>query len=390
MMAWTRATERAFRRAAAAGLLAILGGTAYAAGPAQAYSEETQLATLEVRMVAEGLEHPWGFAFLPDGALLVTERPGRLRLITQDGQVSAPIAGLPEIWAGGQGGLLDVALDPDYAETGRIFFSYSEAGDGGAGTAVARAVYDRAANGLRDVEVIFRQMPKSRGGRHFGSRLVFAEDKTLFITLGDRGERDRTQDFTINRGQVVRITRDGAIPDDNPFVGVEGRRPEVWSYGHRNPQGAALNPETGALWLNEHGAQGGDEVNVPQPGLNYGWPLAHYGEDYGGGQFGQGTKVAGMEQPLWYWVPSIAPSGMTFYTDQKVPGWTGDVFVGALRYRLVARLDVEDGRIIHEERMLEGLEARIRAVSQGPAGDLWLLTDSANGALLRVTPTARR
>jgi glucose/arabinose dehydrogenase len=356
---------------------------------AQVYTEDTRHARLEVHVVAEGLEHPWGMAFLPDGALLVTERPGRLRLVTPDGAVSKPIAGLPEIWARGQGGLLDVALDPDFAENRRIFLSYSAPGEGGASTAVARAVYDREANRLTERVVLFSQMPRNGGGRHFGSRLVFANDKTLFITLGDRGERHRVQDFTINRGQVVRITRDGAIPDDNPFVGVEGRRPEVWSYGHRNPQGAALHPETGALWLNEHGPQGGDEINAPEAGLNYGWPTIHYGEDYGGGIIGEGTEKEGLEQPLWYWVPSIAPSGMTFYTADDVPEWTGDAFVGALRDRMIVRLDLEDGRVVGEERMLEGLGSRIREVEQGPEGDLWLLTDSRDGAVLRVTATER-
>ncbi|MEQ8602600.1 MAG: PQQ-dependent sugar dehydrogenase [Marivibrio sp.] len=358
---------------------------------AQALEEETQLAYLTVETHADGLMHPWGLAFLPDGALLVTERPGRLRLVEPNGAVSDPVSGLPEIEPVGQGGLLDVALDPDYAQTGRIFFSFSEGGARGtAGTAVASGVLDRAAGALSDVQILFRQEPKTHGGRHFGSRLVFGRDKTLFVTLGDRGERERAQDFTINRGQVIRINRDGTIPADNPFVGVEGRRPEVWSYGHRNPQGAALHPNSGALWLNEHGAQGGDEVNIPEAGKNYGWARVHYGEDYGGGQFGEGTKAPGMEQPVWYWTPSIAPSGMAFYTDDAVPAWTGDVFVGALKYRLLVRLDVENGRIIHEERMLEELGERLRAIEQGPDGALYLLTDARDGRVLRVTPRAKR
>lgn len=375
-----------------AGLAAALAlALAAADAAAQTLQEETQLADLTVETVTRGLAHPWGLAFLPDGAMLVTERPGRLRLVTQDGAISDPIGGLPEIAAVGQGGLLDVALDPDFAETGRIFLSYSEGGaNGTAGTAVASAVLDRAAGRLSDVRVLFRQEPKTHGGRHFGSRLVFGRDKTLFITIGDRGERERAQDFTINRGQVIRLNRDGTIPADNPFVGVEGRRAEVWSYGHRNPQGAALNPESGALWLNEHGAQGGDEVNVPEAGKNYGWARIHYGEDYGGGQFGEGTKAPGIEQPIWYWTPSIAPSGMAFYTSDRVPEWTGDAFVGALKYRLLVRLDVEGDRIIHEERMLEGLNERIRAVVQGPDGALYLLTDARDGAVLRVTPRPKR
>jgi len=371
---------------------AALAGVALGAGgppgaSAQMLEEETQLAHVTVEPVATGLVHPWGLAFLPDGAMLVTERPGRLRIVGADGAVSDPIAGLPEIAAVGQGGLLDVALDPDYAETGRVFLSFSEGGAGGTvGTAAASGVLDRQAGALTDVRILFRQEPKTHGGRHFGSRLVFVRDKTLFITIGDRGERERAQDFAINRGQVIRINRDGTIPADNPFVGVEGRRPEVWSYGHRNPQGAALHPDSGALWLNEHGAQGGDEVNIPEAGKNYGWARVHYGEDYGGGQFGEGTKAPGMTQPIWYWTPSIAPSGMAFYTGDAVPAWTGDAFVGALKYRLLVRLDIENDRIIHEERMLEELGARLRAIEQGPDGALYLLTDARDGAVLRVTP----
>jgi glucose/arabinose dehydrogenase len=346
----------------------------------------TERAAVTVEPVAGGLVHPWGLAFLPDGHMLVTERAGRLRIVSPDGEVSEPISGLPEIWSNFQGGLLDVILGPDYAETGRIYVSYSEPGEGGASTAVARAVLDRDDRALRDLKVIFRQQPKSSGGRHFGSRLVFAQDGTLFITIGDRGQRERAQTFTINRGQVIRINPDGSIPDDNPFVGVDGRLPEVWSYGHRNAQGAALHPETGQLWLHEHAAQGGDEVNVPQAGKNYGWPTIHYGEDYGGGQFGQGTRKPGMEQPIYYWDPSIAPSGMAFYTSDRVPAWQGDLFVGALKYRLLVRLDVEDGEIVHEERMLGDLRQRIRAVDQGPDGNLYLLTDAQDGQILRVSP----
>jgi glucose/arabinose dehydrogenase len=382
----------AFNRTLAAAVLAPLALAAVAAGCAQPTGAadgryETELAELRVETVADGLVHPWALAVLPDGGMLVTERAGRLRIVKPDGEVSEPIAGLPEIWSRGQGGLLDVELGPDYASTNRIYLSYSEPGQGGASTAVARAVLDREARQLSALEVIFRQEPKSSGGRHFGSRLVFARDGTLFITIGDRGERARAQDFTINRGQVIRVNPDGSIPDDNPFVGVAGRLPEVWSYGHRNAQGAALHPETGQLWLHEHAAQGGDEVNVPEAGKNYGWPTIHYGEDYGGGQFGEGTKKPGLEQPVYYWDPSIAPSGMTFYTHDRVPAWQGDVFVGALKYRMLVRLDLEDGEIVHEERMLQDPRKRIRAVEQGPDGRLYLLTDARNGELLRVTPT---
>jgi glucose/arabinose dehydrogenase len=323
---------------------------------------------------------------LPDGDLLVTERPGRLRIVTPEGDVSEPIAGVPEVYNVGQGGLLDVVLAPDFAESKRIYLSYAEPGAGGGGTAVARARLDRDARMLDEVDVIFRQEPKSGGGRHFGSRIVIRDDGTLWITIGDRGERERAQNLTINRAQVIRVNPDGSIPADNPFVGVDGRLPEVWSYGHRNPQGAAKHPETGALWLHEHAAQGGDEVNIPEAGKNYGWPVIHYGEDYGGGQFGESTKKAGFEQPVYYWDPSIAPSGMTFYTSDRVPAWNGDIFVGALKFRELVRLDVENNRIIHEERMLGDIGERIRAVDMAPDGGLYLLTDARNGRILKVTP----
>ena len=369
----------------AAAFAVVAAGCAAPIAAAERFS--TERAALKVEPVAGGLVHPWGLAFLPDGDMLVTERAGRLRIVSPEGEISEPISGLPEIWSRGQGGLLDVVLGPDYADTGRIYFSYSEPGKGGASTAVARAVLDRGERALGELEVIFRQQPKSAGGRHFGSRLVFARDGTLLITIGDRGERDRVQNFTINRGQVIRINPDGSIPDDNPFVGIDGRLPEVWSYGHRNPQGAALHPETGQLWLHEHAAQGGDEVNVPEAGKNYGWPVIHYGVDYGGGQFGEGTHKSGMEQPIYYWDPSIAPSGMTFYTHDRMPAWQGDIFLGALKYRMLVRLDVENGEIVHEERMLGDLRQRIRAVDQGPDGNLYLLTDARDGQILRVSPT---
>jgi glucose/arabinose dehydrogenase len=371
--------------AGAAGLALVLSLAAPDAEAQQTFPSEH--GQLRVVTVADGLVEPWGMAFLPDGRMLVTEKPGRLRVVTRDGQVSAPIRGLPEVWDGGQGGLLDVRLDPDYPEQRWIYWSYSEPGDGGtASTAVARGKLDLDARQVTDVEVLFRQQPKSRGGRHFGSRLTFGTDGTLFITIGDRGQRQRTQTFDINRGQVIRINADGTIPEDNPFVGVEGRLPEVWSYGHRNPQGAARHPETGKLWIHEHAAQGGDEINVPEAGLNYGWPTIHYGEDYGGGQFGEGTHKEGMEQPIYYWDPSIAPSGMAFYTGDRFPAWQGDLLIGALKYRLVARLELNGRNVVHEERILDGLRERIRDVVVGPQGYVWLLTDARNGRLLRVEP----
>lgn len=353
-------------------------------GVADTYA--TEHGHIRIVTVADGLAEPWGMTFLPDGRMLVTERPGRLRIVAADGQVSEPIAGVPDVYARGQGGLLDVTLGPDYVQTGWVYFSYAEPGEGGAGTAVARGRLDLQALTLRDVEVLFRQQPKTSGGRHFGSRVLFSPSGKLFITVGERGERQRAQDFTINRGQVIRLNPDGSIPDDNPFIGVEGRLPEVWSYGHRNPQGAAIHPTTGELWIHEHGAQGGDEINVPKAGRNYGWPVIAYGEHYGGGPIGLGTHKEGMEQPLYYWDPSIAPSGMTFYTGNKFPAWQGDLLVGALKYRLVARLNLKNGQIASEERILEDLDERIRDVVQGPDGYLYLLTDNRNGRVLRLEP----
>lgn len=340
--------------------------------------------TLRVVTVADGLDHPWSLAWLPDGRMLVTERPGRLRIVSAGGDVSPLVEGLPEIAAGGQGGLLDVLVAPDFAASRTIYFSYSEPGAGGAGTAVARAVLDGGR--LTRLKVLFRQMPKTDGGRHFGSRLVLARDGTLFATVGERGQRDRAQDTTVNRGQVIRIATDGSIPRDNPFVGKAGFRPEIWSYGHRNPQGAALHPETGELWVHEHGAAGGDEINIVQAGRNYGWPVIAYGRHYWGGKIGEGTSKHGMEQPVHYWDPSIAPSGMTFYTGDKFPAWRGDLLVGALKFQLISRLTVNGDSVSEQERILGELDERIRDVRQGPDGYVYLLTDSPNGRILRIEP----
>ncbi len=366
--------------------LAALAATLPAASGAGGQTFTSEHYDLGVVTLVEGLDHPWGLAFLPGGAMVVTEREGAVRVVDARGRLGAPLAGAPRVVASGQGGMLDVAIDPDFPRNRWIYLSHAEPGRGGAGTAVVRARLDLAGNRLSELKVIFRQLPKSGGGVHFGSRLVFARDGGLFITIGERGERDRAQDFTINRGQVIRIRPDGQIPADNPFVGVAGRRPEVWSYGHRNPQGAALHPETGKLWIHEHGARGGDEINVPAAGLNYGWPVIAYGRHYLGGRIGEGTHKAGLEQPIYYWDPSIAPSGMAFYTGDKFPKWRGNLLVGALKYRLVARLTLDGERIVAEERMLQGLDERIRDVRQGPDGYLYLLTDSAEGRILRVEP----
>ena len=343
---------------------------------------------LEVTTVVNGLRSPWGLAFLPDGRMIVTERAGGIRIVTPAGKMSPRLSGTPEAYARNQGGMLDVAVDPEFFGNDIIYFSFAEPGVRGVGTAVARARLVVAENRLDDVRVIFRQTPKSRGGRHFGSRLVFSRNDKLFITLGERGQRDRAQDFTINRGNVVRIRPDGTAPHDNPFVGKPGFRTEVWSYGHRNPQGAALHPKTGRLWIHEHGAMGGDEINIPLPGRNYGWPVIAYGRHYSGDKIGVGTHKKGMEQPIYYWDPSIAPSGMAFYTGDAFPKWRGNLFVGSLKFRLLARLTLKGETVVKEEHLLKGFGERIRDVRQGPDGLLYLLTDSGDGRILRVAPAA--
>lgn len=355
-------------------------------GKPDSVGEVFQTELLEVKMVtvADGLVHPWGLTFLPDGRMLVTERPGRLRAVEANGQLSGPIQGIPKVYARGQGGLLDVALDPDFERNRIVYLSYSEPGKGGAGTAVGRGRL--MGDTLEDFTVIFRQEPKTGGGRHFGSRLVFSRDGKLFVTIGERGERDRAQDFSIHRGQVVRINPDGSIPEDNPFVGRSGYRAETWSHGHRNPQGAALNPATGELWTVEHGAKGGDEINTPKAGRNYGWPVISFGVHYSGRKIGVGTHREGMEQPVYYWDPSIAPSGMVFYTGDRIAPWKGNLLVGALAGRMLIRLKLKDEQIVNEERMLTEMGQRIRDVRQGPDGFLYLLTDAPKGKILRVKP----
>lgn len=340
---------------------------------------QTESGALKFTTVASGLEHPWGLAFLPEGRMLVTERPGRLRIVAADGSLSAPVAGVPAVRAAGQGGLLDVALDPEFANNGLVYLSYAEPGAGGlSGTAVARGRLDGGS--LEDVEVIFRQQPKVDSGHHYGARLVFARDGRLFITLGDRGsQRELVQDPGTHIGKVLRIERDGSIPADNPWVGRAGARPEVFSLGHRNIQGAALHPRTGELWTHEHGPRGGDEVNITRQGLNYGWPVITYGREYYGASIGEGSAKAGMEQPLHYWVPSIAPSGMTFYTGESIPSWKGSLLVGALAAMQLVRLELSPGNgVTHEERIALG--ERIRDVRQGPDGAVYLLTDTGKAS----------
>jgi glucose/arabinose dehydrogenase len=367
--------------------LALASARSLAAEP-EAPVFSTEAGDFRLVTVAEGLEHPWSLAFLPDGRALVTERPGRLRILGTDGQLSAPVDGVPEVHAINQGGLLDVAVDPDFADTRWIYLSYAEPlGEKTNGTTVARARLRESA--LREIEVIFRQVPAVESGGHFGGRLVFARDGRLFVTLGERQAKpfsELAQDLTTHFGKVVRIERDGRVPADNPFVGRAGVLPETWSLGHRNPQGAALHPLTGELWLTEHGPRGGDEVNVARAGRNYGWPVITYGLAYSGAKIGEGARKTGLEQPLWYWLPSIAPSGLAFYTSERVSAWTGNLFAGALRGALVSRLVLDGDRVIHEERLFEGLQARIRDVRQGPDGLLYLLTDAPAGRILRVEP----
>ncbi len=346
---------------------------------------DTEQGPLRITTVVEGLEHPWGLEFLPDGRMLVTERPGRLRIVTPDGGLSAPLAGVPAVRAAGQGGLLDVALDPEFGENGFVYLSYAEPGEGDeSGTAVARGRLTDA--GLEQVEVLFRQVQKVDSRHHYGSRLVFDRSGRLFITLGDRGnQREAVQDLSKHTGKVVRIGRDGSVPADNPFVGREGALPEVFSYGHRNIQGAALHPVTGELWTHEHGPRGGDEVNITRAGLNYGWPVITYGREYHGPPIGEGTSRPGMEQPLHHWVPSIAPSGMAFYTAEAIPAWRGNLLVGALAAKQVARLELSaDNKVLHEERIPIG--ERVRDVVLGPDGAVYLLTDTHKASrILRLT-----
>jgi len=334
--------------------------------------------------VARGLQHPWGLAFLPDGRLLVTERPGRLRIVAPDGRVSAPVAGVPDVQAGGQAGLLDVAPSPRFAQDRLVYLSFAEPGEGRAGTAVARGRLGEG--GLEDTRVIWRQQPKVRGSAHWGSRLAWRPDGTLFVTLGDRyAYRDLAQDLSVTVGKIVRISADGAAPPDNPFVGRDGARPEIWSYGHRNIQAAVLDPE-GRLWTVEHGARGGDELNQPRAGRNYGWPVITYGVDYSGARIGVGAARAGMEQPVYYWDPVIAPSGATFYTGQAFPDWRGDLFVGSLQPGRLVRLRLRDGTVVHEERYVIDPGERVRDVRQGPDGLLYLLTDHPRGRIVRLEP----
>lgn len=370
--------------AALAVSLALPGGSACAQEAPRSPTPRSVKLAAKVTDVARGLEHPWGLAFLPDGRMLVTERPGRLRIVARDGTLSEPLTGVPPVYARGQGGLLDVALSPGFDQDRLVYLSFAEPSESGAGTAVVRGRLGE--RGLEGTQVIWRQQPKVEGANHWGSRLVFRPDGTLFVTLGERYTyRDQAQDLSVTLGKVVRINADGSIPLDNPFVGRPDARPEIWSYGHRNVQAAALDAR-GQLWTVEHGARGGDELNHPEPGKNYGWPVITYGVDYSGARIGIGTAKPGMEQPVYYWDPVIAPSGATFYTGSAFPDWRGDLLVGSLTPGLLVRLRLENGRVVLEERYLAELRERIRDVRQGPDGAVYLLTDNSQGRILRVGP----
>jgi len=346
---------------------------------------QTEKHSVQIVEIVKGLEHPWGMAFLPDGRILVTERPGRLRVV-KDGQLEVePITGLPPIAAKGQGGLLDVVLHPRFTENQLVYLSYTAQGSGGVSTEVARGKL--VGRHLDNVEVVFRQLPKSNSGRHFGSRLVFDRNEYLYITLGDRGEQNRAQIPDDHAGSVIRLHDDGRIPPDNPFVNKKGWAPEKFTLGHRNIQGAAFHPQTGDLWTNEHGPQGGDEINTIRAGTNYGWPIITYGVNYViGTRIGEGTHKPGMAQPLYYWVPSIAPSGMTFYFGDRYPSWHGNLFVSSLKDRMLVRLSLDGDKVVGEERFLRDVIGRIRDVCQGPDGLLYLLTDERDGMLARLDP----
>jgi len=350
---------------------------------------DTEKGRIRAQTIVEGLRHPWGLAFLPDGRILVTERDGNLRLVG-GGKVSEPLDGVPEVDTGGQGGLLDVAIDPSFIQNRLVYLSYSEAGDGGNSTAVARGRLSEDGTRLTEVEVVFSQQPKLDSAMHFGSRLVFDRQGHLFITLGERSKaqfRGQAQQLDSHLGKVIRIRPDGSVPEDNPFAGRRDVRPEIWSYGHRNAQGAALNPDTGVLWVNEHGPRGGDEINIPEAGRNYGWPVVSYGVNYDGSPVGAGRSEApGMTGPIHHWTPSIGVSGMAFYTADAMPGWRGNVFVGGLAIPKLVRLERDGDRITGSEDLLEDLALRIRQVAQGPDGALYLLTDESDGEILRVGP----
>jgi glucose/arabinose dehydrogenase len=374
----TKDCRRLWGRLAAISTACILAASFAVTARAQSVRPET---------VASGLDHPWAVAFLPEGGFLVTERAGNMRVISAQGKVEAALGGVPEVARGGQGGLLDLVLDSRFASSRTLYFCFSQPGAGGSSTALARARLPAGATALQDVRVIFTAVPRLASALQFGCRIVEARDRTLFLALGERfNPKEEAQNLANDLGKVVRLNKDGSVPQDNPFVGRAGARPEIYSLGHRNPEGATLGPD-GELWTHEHGPQGGDEINIIQPGRNYGWPVITYGENYGGGRIGEGiTHKAGMEQPLHYWVPSIAPSGMAFLTSERYgAAWQGNLFVGSLKFGYLDRIELAGGKVVREEKLLQGI-GRVRDVRQGRDGFLYILTDESDGKLVRVVP----
>ena len=371
------------RRLHALSLALVLALSADAALGAETRDFPSEHGTVRVTTVAEGLEHPWGLTFLPDGRMLVTERPGRLRVVSADGRLSKPISGVPRVQARGQGGLLDVALHPRFGDNQLVYLSFSEPGSGGAGTSVARGRL--VGEALQDVEVIFRQSPKVDTGFHYGSRLVFDREGKLYVSSGDRGMQDTAQDLARGQGKLFKLNDDGTPAPGLPFANRDGAHPGIFSYGHRNIQGMALHPTTGLVWTHEHGPRGGDEINVPRPGRNYGWPVITYGINYNGSTIGDGLKAKdGMEQPLHQWTPSLGASGLAFYTADRFPAWKGNAFVGALALTHLERVVLEGERVVDTEPLLDDWNQRIRDVRQGPDGALYVLTDARNGHVARV------
>src|SRR5215210_982556 len=345
---------------------------------------KTEKAEIIVETAARGLAHPWGLAFLPDGRMLVTERPGRLRLVSADGQLSPPLGGVPRVYAQGQGGLLDVALDPGFAENRLVYLTYSEPRDGGAATAAGRGRLNAAGTALEGFQVIFRQQPAASGGAHFGSRLAFARDGKLFISTGERFKFEPAQDLSTHLGKLIRINPDGSTPADNPFVNRAGVRPEIWSYGHRNIQGLAVHPESGVLWEGEFGPLGGDEINIPEPGRNYGWPLVSWGDHYNGRKIPKPPTRPDLADAVYHWTPSVSFSGMTFYMGDAFPDWRGNLLLAGLGSEALTRLSLDGTRVTGEERIRMG--ERIRDVKNGPDGFVYLLTDEDRGRVLRLKP----
>ena len=355
-------------------------------GVAKDRTIDTKDGPIKIETVASGLENPWGLAFLPDGRMLVTERPGRVRIVTKNGTLSEPLKGVPEVFVHGQGGLLGIALDPNFASNKLVYLAYSEPGKGGASTAVARGKLGDGS--LDDVEVIFRQKPKVKGGNHFGGRVVFAPDGKLFVTLGERFTFQPAQDLSVDLGKIVRINPDGSVPDDNPFVGQEGKLPEIWSYGHRNVQGAAIHPETGKLWEAELGPLGGDELNIIEPGKDYGWPVVSWGKNYDGTDIPDPPTHPEFTDAIYHWTPVISPSDITFYTGDVFPGWKGNLLIAGLSSEAIVRLTLDGEKVTDEERI--PMDDRIRDVVQGPDGAVYALTDDEEGEILRLTPATPR